>query len=193
MWLDFIRMHIGLIFYHFLLLVLSITEARKTNIWTKEDVHSPSPCWASTLDYCLFYRVSKKCLNFEVFWASHCEIFVKKHQLILIFLRRPLKGILSKMTPPYLRCNIDAKCNEIFHNLVLSNTHYQPLTRRETRISPGNMMLFGGKFEWVKKYFLEAVKNMFFRGQIFLLFSFWREGNFSFHFSGLKDYCQDTP
>ena len=31
------------------------------------------------------------------------------------------------MTPHYLRCNINAKCNEIFHNSVLSNTHYQPL------------------------------------------------------------------
>ena len=67
MGLDFMKMHIGLIFSHFLLLVLSITVARKTNIWTKKDVHSPSPCWASTLDNCLFYRVSKKCLNFEVF------------------------------------------------------------------------------------------------------------------------------
>ena len=44
------RMHIGVIFCHFLLLVLSITKARKTNIWTKKDVHSPAPCWASTLD-----------------------------------------------------------------------------------------------------------------------------------------------
>ena len=33
-WLDFMRMHIGLIECHFLLRVLSITEARKTNIWT---------------------------------------------------------------------------------------------------------------------------------------------------------------
>ena len=31
-------------------------------------------------------------------------------------------------------------------------------TRRETRISPGNMMFFWGKFEWVKKFFLGGQK-----------------------------------
>ena len=36
MGLDFMWMHIGLKFCHFLLVVLSITEARKTNIWTKK-------------------------------------------------------------------------------------------------------------------------------------------------------------
>ena len=38
--------------------------------------------------------------------------------------------------------------------------------RLETRISPGNMMLLGGKFERVKKYFLEGTKNLFLRGRI---------------------------
>ena len=36
MGLDFMRMHIGLKFCHFLQLVLSIVEARKRNIWIKK-------------------------------------------------------------------------------------------------------------------------------------------------------------
>ena len=41
---------------------------KNPNIWTKKDVHIPSPC--------LSYRLSKKNLKFEVFWIFHCKIVI---------------------------------------------------------------------------------------------------------------------
>ena len=65
MGLDFMWMHIGLKFCHFLLLVLSITEARKANILTKKIciVH-PHNGPASQTNIC-FTGCPKKSLNFE--------------------------------------------------------------------------------------------------------------------------------
>ena len=61
------RMHIGLKICHFLQLVVSITEGPKNRIMSKSGIHSSVPCWDSTLEQFLFYRVSRKNAKSDIF------------------------------------------------------------------------------------------------------------------------------
>ena len=63
------RMHIGLTICHFLQSVVSITEGPKNKIMRKSGIHSSLPCWDSTLEQFLFYRVSGKNAKSDIFWS----------------------------------------------------------------------------------------------------------------------------
>ena len=52
--------HIDLKICHFLQAVVSITEGSKNKIMRKSGIHSSVPCWYSTLEKFLFFRVSGK-------------------------------------------------------------------------------------------------------------------------------------
>ena len=62
------RMHICQNKCHFLGPILRGTEGPKNKIMRKSGIHSSVPCWDSTLEQFLFYRVSgknKKTISFE--------------------------------------------------------------------------------------------------------------------------------
>ena len=73
------RMHIGLKICHFLLSPVSITEGPKNKIMRKSGIHSSVPCRDSTLQYFLFYRLSRKNAKIHIFWnPNYNKINVSK-------------------------------------------------------------------------------------------------------------------
>ena len=63
------RTHIDLKICHFLLLTVSIAEARKSKDMGETGIHGPSPCRGSTTDQFLFHRVMKKMAKNDIFWS----------------------------------------------------------------------------------------------------------------------------
>ena len=61
------RMHICQNKCHVLHLVVSFTEGPKNKIMRKSGIHSSVPCWDSTLEQFLFYRVSGKNAKRDIF------------------------------------------------------------------------------------------------------------------------------
>ena len=80
-WSNFIWMHIGLTICHFLLSVVSITGGPKNKILRKSGIHSSVPCWNSTLEQFLFYRVSGKNAKSNIIKShSYSEIHLSKQR-----------------------------------------------------------------------------------------------------------------
>ena len=66
-WLKMMRMHIDLKICHFLLMTVSIAEARNSKNKGKAGIHGPSPCRGSTTEQFLFHRVLKKMAKIDIF------------------------------------------------------------------------------------------------------------------------------
>ena len=64
-------MHIDLKICHFLLLTVSIAEARKSQNKGQTGIHGPSPCRGSTTKQFLFHRVLKKMAKNDSFGAFY--------------------------------------------------------------------------------------------------------------------------
>ena len=78
-WSNIMRMHIGLKICHFLQSVVSITKGPKNKIMRISGINSCVPCWDSTLEQFLFYRVSGKNAKSDFFWShSYSKIHLSK-------------------------------------------------------------------------------------------------------------------
>ena len=113
-WLNFMRTHINLKICHFLLSVVSITEGPKNKIMRrsgikichflqsaasitqgpknkilrKSGIHSSVPCWDSTLEHFLFYRVSGKMQKATSFEATAIAKYIYQNNTSAIKERR---------------------------------------------------------------------------------------------------------
>ena len=79
-WSNFMRTHICLNICHFLQSVVSITEGPKNKIMRKSGIHSSVPCWDSTWEQFLFYRVSGKNKKSHIFWSHSYKTIILSKQ-----------------------------------------------------------------------------------------------------------------
>ena len=126
-WLNFMRTHIDLKICHFLLSVVSITEGPKNKIMRKSGIHSSVPCWDSTLEQFLFYRVSGKNAKSDIFWSHRystihlskqhfChKIEAPRNIMFFNFFGHPAKQKLFYSTVPTWDRTMDARFP---HNFV---------------------------------------------------------------------------